>query len=546
MSKIVLDNVTNSNNITKINENFSKIETELQDRVLYRDNPIGEPNSVDNNIDMNGNTLFNIGNLDVNGISINGVAIVPTGTVVSPIPNPTGQTGKFLKSDGVTSVWQLITNSDLGSLTVSSASSLIGWIQEGTGAVLRTIQDKLRERISVKDFGAIGDGATDNTAAFTAAAAYINSTTKGVNLYIPAGEYRFSAGVTFDNTKSYTIYGDGDASILRMNVGTGVPIFTIGAATSQPTRQVIKDLFFQGPVSGSSNGIRLWNANTARVEGCVFQNQITGVQADASYAVELISNVFDVCYTYGFISPTTSCHNLIAERNNFFTCGVLNGGQAMAFNVASDNLQINYNDFEFCNVSLKLANCTAVSFTGNYSEYNVVTHFDFLGTNRNIKIDENWLALGTASTTISNVIGGSLKNNSVFNQTIIVAGTCSDFIVGRNYKIGTGTMPQSAWATPTLSGTFSQQTNYYPAQYIKDENNFVRLRGNLLNGADSSILFTLPVGYRPSLIQTYSGASSAGTGLSTVEVRTNGDVFCIVRSAGGGTGLNGIQFEAAN
>ncbi len=205
MSKIVLDDVTNSNNITKINENFSKIETELQDKVFYRNNPVGEPNSVDNNIDMNGNTLFNIGNLDVNGISINGVPIVPTGTVVSPIPNPTGQTGKFLKSDGVTSVWQLITNSDLGSLAVSYASSLIGWIQSGTGAVLRTIQDKLRDRISVKDFGAVGDGIADDTvkvqAALTAAIG------AGKALFFPKGTYLCTS--TIVGSGDVVVYGEG-------------------------------------------------------------------------------------------------------------------------------------------------------------------------------------------------------------------------------------------------------------------------------------------------------------------------------------------------
>lgn len=47
----------------------------------------------------------------------------------------------------------------------------VSFIQAGTGAVLRTMQDKARERVSPEDFGAVGNGATDDSAAFTAAIA---------------------------------------------------------------------------------------------------------------------------------------------------------------------------------------------------------------------------------------------------------------------------------------------------------------------------------------------------------------------------------------
>lgn len=65
------------------------------------------------------------------------------------------------------------------------SSELITFLQAGTGAVQRSVQAKLRESVSVKDFGAVGDGVTDDTAAIQAAN---NSGASAINF--PPSQYK--------------------------------------------------------------------------------------------------------------------------------------------------------------------------------------------------------------------------------------------------------------------------------------------------------------------------------------------------------------------
>jgi hypothetical protein len=77
----------------------------------------------------------------------------------------------------------------LADLSLSSGSDQIGYLPDGSGAVAITIQDKLRETVSVKDFGAKGDGSTDDTAYVLLAIAYTKASPNNPAIYFPAGKY---------------------------------------------------------------------------------------------------------------------------------------------------------------------------------------------------------------------------------------------------------------------------------------------------------------------------------------------------------------------
>src|SRR5689334_11016282 len=78
--------------------------------------------------------------------------------------------------------------------------------QSGSGASTRTVSAKLQEWVSVKDFGATGDGTTDDSTAFD------NAVSTGRLVHVPAGTYRVNV---LDLPSDTIIYGEGERSILK-------------------------------------------------------------------------------------------------------------------------------------------------------------------------------------------------------------------------------------------------------------------------------------------------------------------------------------------
>ncbi len=110
-------------------------------------------------------------------------------------------------------------------LAATGGSALVGFQQAGAGAVARTAQSKLRESVSVKDFGAVGDGVTDDTAAIQAA---INSLPSGGTVLFPQGTYiATSFGASVNGIR---MIGDGvNATTLKLKDNTNTTFVYFGS-----------------------------------------------------------------------------------------------------------------------------------------------------------------------------------------------------------------------------------------------------------------------------------------------------------------------------
>jgi hypothetical protein len=103
----------------------------------------------------------------------------------------------------------------------------------GTGAVATTVQSKLREVVSVKDFGATGNGTTDDTTAIKAAITYAQSG-NGCVVYMPAGIYVISDTLDITPTFSATFPQTLQTSVGLKGDGQHATWIT-WASTVQPT-----------------------------------------------------------------------------------------------------------------------------------------------------------------------------------------------------------------------------------------------------------------------------------------------------------------------
>lgn len=151
-----------------------------------------------------------------------------------------------------------------------------GWfIQYGSGAVYRTFQDKMRDTVSARDFGAKGDGITDDTDALQAA---INT----LNVNIPPGTYLFSTLAIPDGC---VINGSGyTQTTLKQISGTNSTAVIANANNFEITNLGIDCNYFTSAWNAATGVLGNTSGNGLEVQGFGFTidillNNVPGIGA---------------------------------------------------------------------------------------------------------------------------------------------------------------------------------------------------------------------------------------------------------------------------
>lgn len=140
---------------------------------------------------------------------------------------PSGDSQKIVRGTEFDTEFNAISTAIATKLESGASSADVNFLQSGTGATARTVQSKLRDVVSVKDFGAVGDGVTDDILAFTRALA------TGKDVLVPEGTYRLAptAVQTIANLGEQLLYGEGTAT-LKVDLASSIQLFIFNGPVS--------------------------------------------------------------------------------------------------------------------------------------------------------------------------------------------------------------------------------------------------------------------------------------------------------------------------
>ena len=367
----------------------------------------------------------------------------------------------------------------------STVSSNITYTPAGTGAVATTVQTKLREIVSIKDFGAVGDGVTNDTSAIQAAVDACF--TSGQTVYVDAGTYavtsikiypgtilEFDANATFKQTANgFAIRTSTSPSVtvpttsvtyakifnarVNMNSCTGAAIFLEGAQSCVVDNAVITNVgsgtfTYNDGVTNNAN----YRTSAIMIKGITgvagpYYNQINHCRASGGGSANTNSGIW-LGTTIG------STDNQRANLNQINQCVFTSFGEGISMWVGSDNRFIQP-EVSNCGTGVVVGNTSLYTLNSNGNSFQQVYAEDCTtGMNlTTLSLDTTIFGFSSLSGTTTGLVdNGERTYVAELRATSQIANTPRSYPGGFIFpNIGTATAGTS---TSTLMGYYDTGT----------------------------------------------------------------------------------------
>lgn len=152
--------------------------------------------------------------------------VIPNGDIGDPgttVPDPSGLSAH---SDFNDETDYVVTYDTSAGATKKSLGKNLGFTQAGTGAVLRRLQEKLRDRIDARDFGVSASASSSNNRTFMQAALDYVAGLGRATLLLPDFTFDMAGSVTL-SANNCGIVGTGKASSLIVQKTVSSPTFVL-------------------------------------------------------------------------------------------------------------------------------------------------------------------------------------------------------------------------------------------------------------------------------------------------------------------------------
>lgn len=285
-------------------------------------------------------------------------------------------------------------------------------------AVLRTALGHL---VSVKDYGAVGDGTTDDTSAIQTCL----TACAGQRIYFPEGDYLISDTLTVaDNTEltgDAPSYSGASGSRITLAASSDVDMISNSDATSGNRYITIRDLFLNGNSSNqtSGNGIYFTKSRNCKVERVKF-NMIKNSALKLSEGGEHVI-VANACMNCEIGFQLAACPDNYLAGNDVTTSG---DGVGISLATSSDHNIITGNFVFLSDIGYHISGSNNNIITNNRSNTNKRDGIFLNGADNCVVVGNHCYDNGTSGsgTRAGIEVGGTSEQN------LIVGNRCKNVL----------------------------------------------------------------------------------------------------------------------